>query len=124
MSVPDQLAEFSRRAAALGKSPEEVARLTGIAEQYLPYAHRQFAEAAGERGILTRPDGINAEDMSPGLYGQRTWQDVAEETASGGSAQATKNRTIKGGGAVSDKLNEGAATLERDLGVVSVKRAG
>lgn len=130
MSVPDQISEFSRRASALGKTPEETARLTSLAEKYIPYSQRQFAEAAGERGILTRPEGIDTEAMSPGLYGQRTWQDDLldqEARASGTTAQATKSREFKNGQDVADELNYGGmargATLERDLGTVAARRA-
>lgn len=130
MTQSDQLAEFGRRASALGKTPEETARLTALAERYIPYSQRQFAEAAGERGILTRPEGIDTETMSPGLYGQRTWQDDLlgqEARSSGPTAQATKSREFKTGQDVADELNYGGmargTTLERDLGAVAARRA-
>lgn len=126
MTQADQLAEFSRRAQALGRSPEDTARLTSIAEQYLPYSGRQFAEATAERGILTKPDAIDTETMSPGLYGQRSWQELDAEIpamATGTGMQATKAREFTTGKEVADKLNMGEATLERDLGAVAAKRA-
>lgn len=125
MSQADQLGEFSRRAAATGKSPEDIGRLTGIAEQYIPYSSKQFAEAAGERGILTKPGDIDPEAMSPGLYGQRSWQELDSEIpamATGTGMQATKARELTTGADVAAKLNEGAK-LERDLGAVAAKRA-
>lgn len=130
MSVPDQLAEFSRRAQALGRTPEDTARLTGLAEQYIPYAGRQWAEGVGERGIFTAPEGIPGEEMSPGLYAQRSFSDLADEVpaqATGSGSQAVSAREFKTGQDIANELNYGGMArgteLERDLASVAAKRA-
>lgn len=164
----DKLAEFSRRAAMTGRSPEDVARLTALAEQYIPYAQRQWAEGVGEAGIFTKPAGtakievvdqpldpsfrdlvpdaptgpttrtveqpweIPGEEMSPGMYAQRTFTDAADADivspgAAGTGKQAISERKLKTGQDVVDEVTLGGMArgteLERDLGAVAAKRA-
>lgn len=144
MTPAHQIEEFSRRAALTGKDPAHVARLNELAQQIIPYTHGQWAEGvagkafAPAKGVAEIPDAagnivkepweIPAEEMSPGLYAQRTWQDLADKGApAGGSMQATKPRELLTGQDIADELAFGGmargTTLESDIANVASKRA-
>jgi hypothetical protein len=145
MTPAHQLEEFSRRAAMTGKDPAHIQRLNEIAQQLIPYTHNQWAEGVQKgvfspnRGVAEIPDAlgntikepweIDAEQMSPGLYAQRTWQDAAEQgLPAGGGMQATKPRELHTGQDIADELALGGmargTTLESDIGNVAAQRAG
>jgi hypothetical protein len=145
MTPADQLAEFTRRAAMTGKDPAHIQRLNQIAKQLIPYTHNQWAEGVEKgvfspnKGVAEIPDAlgntikqpweIDAEQMSPGLYAQRTWQDAAEQgLPAGGGMQATKPRELHTGQDIADELAFGGmargTSLESDIGTVAANRAG
>lgn len=146
MTPGHQLEEFVRRSAMTGKDPAHIQRLNDLAEQYIPYAHGQWAEgvkgnvfspAAGIAeipdplgNIIKQPWEINAEEMSPGLYAQRSFSDEALATKPGvqaSTAQALKPRELQTGQDIADELNFGGMAkgteLESDLATAATKRA-
>lgn len=144
MTPQHQIEEFARRAAMTGKDPAHIQRLNELAQQLIPYTHNQWAEGvqkgvfAPNKGVAEIPDAlgntvpepweINAEEMSPGLYAQRSFQDLAEKGApAGGGMQATKPRELHTGQDIVDELALGGlargTSLESDIGTVATNRA-
>lgn len=145
MTPEHQIEEFVRRSAMTGKDPAHIARINELAKQLIPYTHGQWAEGvagrafAPNKGVAEIPDAtgqmvktpweINAEEMSPGMYAQRSWQDLAEAGApAGGGMQATKARELRTGQDIADEMTFGGMArgtkLEGDIGTVAANRAG
>lgn len=112
VKLEDQLAQWNARIDALGKSPEEAARLKEYAAKYLGYIHNDFVQKVKDFGALKQGIGDDVLTMIPQDYAHREFKGML------GSADSIAARKLKDNQSLREYLGtaEGsAAKLDENL---------
>jgi hypothetical protein len=99
IKLEDQLAQWNARIDALGKTPEETARLKQYAQKYLGYTHNDFVQKTKDIGALTPGIGDDVLTMIPQDYAHRRFTSMVPEEdlrlLGKNDASSIKKRTLK-----------------------------
>ena len=128
IKLDEQLAQWHRRADALGKSPEETALIKSRLSDYLDYIHGDFLSKTKDYRGLTIHPGDDPLTMIPQDYAKRIISGVQDESdiaMAGANSNSLKGRVLKENQTFRQFMNEHPEmTVENDLMKATTALAG